>query len=255
MNVLESILKERLATRDTSAPLAVLKSFAAELPPPRDFTSALRSSHRISVIAEIKFRSPSSGVLRADDDVEFIAQSYANSGASALSILTERHSFGGSLRNLVRAKQTCGLPVLRKDFLYDEYDIWESRAHNADAILLIAKMLSTAQLHDLCEAAHEANLAVLLELHDEEDLRKADRISNVAWGVNHRNLETLDIDLSVSEHLFPLLPTGELRVAESGLAIADNLRLMHDRGADAVLIGTSLMKQADPGRALAKLLT
>lgn len=253
MSILTSILRQRLASRQKTLTLSELKSRCDDAPPARHFLGALQSPNRLSVIAEIKFCSPSEGQLRTGSDVEYIAESYARHGAAALSVLTEQHSFGGTLENLKRAKKSCALPVLRKDFLCDEYDIWESRVAEADAVLLIAKMLSSSQLAELCDLAKFAGLAVLVELHDEEDLDKAHGIAGVAWGVNHRNLDTLAVDLNVSERLFPVL-TG-VKVAESGLRTKLDFQSMRDLGADAVLIGTFLMKSPDPGLALAELLS
>ncbi len=253
MSILKDILKKRRATRDISIPLVELKSRARDIEPPRDFLRAL-TKDRLSVIAEIKFQSPSEGVLRKLNDVEAIAASYETAGASALSVLTELHSFGGALENIKRAKHLSSLPVLRKDFLFDEYDIWRSRQIGADAILLIAKMLEREQLLELRQLASDVNLEVLLELHDEDDLQKAEGLSGVAWGVNHRNLTTLQIDLDTSARLFPLLPPRELKVAESGLQSKSDLDQMHKRGANAVLIGSFMMKQPDPGKTLSELL-
>jgi len=252
MSILHDILRRRLDTRVCSSTSLELRARALERPLPRDFLASLQTPEQLSVIAEIKFRSPSEGQLRAGDDIEFIAASYGQNGACALSVLTEQHAFGGQLCNIQRAKRACDLPVLRKDFLYDEYDVWESSVGSADAILLIAKMLSRDQLVDLRGIAADAKLAVLLELHDEDDLRNAEGITNVAFGVNHRNLDTLAIDLNTSSKLFPLI--NGIKVAESGLRSHADAAQMHERGADAVLVGTSFMKHADPGQALAAFL-
>ncbi len=252
MSILLEILQKRLDTRVRSTSVSELRSQVLEMPQPRDFLASLQIPDQISVIAEIKFRSPSEGLLRAGDDVEYIAASYERNGASALSVLTEQHTFGGQLCNIQLAKRACNLPILRKDFLYDEYDVWESRTIGADAILLITKMLTREQLVDLRGFAVEAHLAVLLELHDEDDLRKAEGITNVAFGVNHRNLDTLKIDLDISSKLIPLI--AGIKVAESGLRSRADVLQMRERGADAVLVGTSFMKHADPGQALAAFL-
>lgn len=251
MSILQDILRKRLETRAQPLSLVELRSHALEMSQPRNFIHALDKDN-IAVIAEIKFRSPSEGLLRNGNDVEFIAESYARNGAAALSVLTEPHSFDGALENINRAKQACALPVLRKDFLYDEYDIWESRQSGADAILLIAKMLTHDQLHELRGLAEQASLSVLLELHNEDDLKKAEGITGVAFGVNHRNLETLTINLDISSRLFPLIKG--LKVAESGLRSHADLLLMQERGANAVLVGTSFMKHTDPGQAFAAFL-
>ncbi|MBL0060680.1 MAG: indole-3-glycerol-phosphate synthase [bacterium] len=252
MSILHDILRKRLDTRVCSSTTIELRARALEMPLPRDFLASLQIPDELSVIAEIKFRSPSEGVLRSSDNIEYLATSYERNGASALSVLTEQHAFGGQLINILRAKSSCKLPVLRKDFLYDEYDVWESRTSGADAILLIAKMLSREQLIELRGIAEQATLTILLELHDEDDLCKAEGITNVAFGVNHRNLDTLAIDLGISNKLFPLI--NGIKVAESGLRSRTDVVKMRERGADAVLVGTSFMKHADPGQALAAFL-
>ncbi len=249
MSILQNILRKRLDTRVLSATVGDLRSQAHDMPPTRNFLGALRAFDQLAIIAEIKFRSPSEGLLRSGDDVEFIARSYEHAGAHALSVLTEQHSFSGRIENIARAKGVCDLPILRKDFLFDEYDVLESRVQGADAVLLIAKMLTRDQLADLRGVAEEAHLAVLLELHDEDDLQKTEGITNVAFGVNHRNLDTLAIDLDRSRKLFPRI--NGIKVAESGLRSRSDAIEMRERGADAVLVGTSFMKHADPGAALA----
>jgi len=254
MSVLQEILDRRLATRDTKRPLSELRELAREQPAPRNFLGALKRSDQLSVIAEIKFRSPSEGELRSMRDVNELAAAYECAGANALSVLTEMHAFDGRLGYLADARNACNLPVLRKDFLWDEYDLAAARTAQADAVLLIAKMLSREQLGELRLMAGDYGLAVLLEVHDEEDLAKAEGLRDVAWGVNHRNLSTLQIELETSARLFPLLPSDEIKVAESGLRTREELTLMHTRGAQAVLIGTAFMKAPDPGQALAEFL-
>lgn len=250
MSVLLHILKRRLETRDTKRPLAELRELALEQEAPRDFRAALRLDHAVAVIAEIKFRSPSEGELRSGRDVGEIAAAYTRAGARALSVLTEVNAFDGKLGYVRLAKTASDLPVLRKDFLWDEYDVTATRAAGADALLLIAKMLSREQLSELCACADALGLGVLLELHDEDDLQKTEGLRGVAWGVNHRDLMTLDIDLQRSRDLFTLIPDGEIKVAESGLRTLRDLEEMRERGANAVLIGTAFMKAPDPGRAL-----
>jgi indole-3-glycerol phosphate synthase len=214
----------------------------------------LLRADRIAIIAEIKFKSPSAGVLRAEHDIERVAWSYSEHGADALSILTEPHEFAGDLSYIARAKAATPLPVLRKDFLFDPFHIDEALVAGADAILLIAAMLERSQLEELIGRASEHRLAILLELHDEDDLAKCAGLENVIWGVNHRNLSTLEIDLAVSSQLFPQLPTAALRVAESGIDSPQQLKEMRARGAHAALVGTSLMRAPDPGVSLANLL-
>lgn len=257
-NVLERIYAQRradVADLQTHADLQTIRARAADTRPTRSFAEALARVDRIAIIAEIKFRSPSQGLIRSKSDVEDIAWDYAANGADALSVLTEPHEFGGDVSFILRAKASCPLPVLRKDFIFDPYQIYESRAAGADAVLLIAAMLERSQLIDLSGLAREQQMAVLLEIHDASELATCRGIGDVIWGVNHRNLATLDIDLSLSETLFPLLPPGSQRVAESGIETAASLKAMHERGANAALIGTSLMKAVSPGAALAKLLS
>ena len=254
MSILFDILEKRLSARDETTPLTELRAAVNQCEAPRDFLGALRGARGPAVIAEIKFKSPSKGVLRNDRDVERIAKSYTTNGAAALSVITEERFFDGSFDLLARAKRASALPILRKDFLWDERDLLEARLHGADATLLIAKMLDRGRLLDLRFMAQELGLGVLLELHDENDLKTAQGISGVAWGVNHRNLDTLSIDLNVSARLFPLLPKVEIKVAESGIESRDQLSEMKSRGANAVLVGTSLMRADDPGKALRELL-
>lgn len=252
MNLLHAILDKRLKARVISRSTADLRAVCRDTPPARDFFGALSCTNLPAVIAEIKFCSPSAGILRADHDVEFVAHSYEKNGAAALSVLTEKGSFCGDLSYIDRAKSAAALPVLRKDFLWDEYDILESRAAGADAVLIIAKLLSEGQIENLCGLASEVGLSVLLELHDESDLVKSDKVTNVILGVNHRDLDTLEINLDLSARLFPLM--NGIKVAESGLRSREDLLLMRSRGADAVLIGTSFMCHSDPGAALARCL-
>ena len=242
--------RERLTEAQRRVPLAQVKARALDAPPPRPFATVLRQRDRISIIAEIKFRSPSVGILCPIHLVEEIAREYADGGADALSVLTEPDFFDGDLHYIERVKTATSLPVLRKDFLFDPYQIYESRAAGADAILLIAAMLERNALSDLASLACDLGLDVLLELHDISDIEKADGLSPALWGVNHRNLKTLTIDLNISAQLFPLLPDGAIRVAESGIESAEQLAAMRERGADAVLIGTSLMQRPSPGAAL-----
>jgi indole-3-glycerol phosphate synthase len=251
--VLEQILarcRERLADTKSRIPLSEIKACALAAPSPHRFATALRRRDRISIIAEIKFRSPSVGVLRPFQPVEELVREYEAGGANALSILTEPDFFGGNLSDVAQAKAVTSLPVLRKDFLFDPYQIYESRAAGADAILLIAATLERSALSDLSSLASDLGLDVLLELHNLSDLVNASGLHPAMWGVNHRNLKTLEIDLSVSAQLFPLLPSGAIRIAESGIESSVQLSAMRERGADGVLVGTSLMREPSPGAAL-----
>ena len=218
------------------------------------FKMALRGKVAPSVIAEIKFASPSQGVIRARNDVEAVAESYASAGAAALSVLTEEEHFGGHLSFIERAKTSSGLPVLRKDFLATPRDIAESSNAGADAVLLIARFLSRETLAEMISKTYELGLSALVEVHGEDDLQRTAGLPIEIIGVNHRNLETLCLDMGLSEQIAPLLPEGVTRVAESGLSTGRQLRKMAALGYDAVLIGTAFMGDNEPGEALARLI-
>jgi len=227
---------------------------------PRGWAAALRrkAANGTAVIAEIKKASPSKGLIRAEFDVDWLARRYAAGGAAALSVLTDEPYFHGSLRNLEIASEAVDLPCLRKDFMVDEYQIVEARAHRADAILLIAAALSSVELSRLARAAHDLSLDVLVEVHA---LCELDRVLDTlgqsgadAIGVNNRDLNTFEVRLETSLELIGRIPRNVLRVAESGIATLDEVARLRAAGFDAFLIGESLMRQADPGVALAGLL-
>jgi indole-3-glycerol phosphate synthase len=227
---------------------------------PRGWAAALRKQAAAgpAVIAEIKKASPSKGLIRADFDVEWLARRFHAGGAAALSVLTDEPFFQGSLRNLELASKAVRLPCLRKDFMVDEYQILEARAHRADAILLIAAALREAEMKRLAALAHEMNLDVLVEVHTGEELdRVLDALGETgadAIGVNNRDLKSFEVRLETSLALIGRIPAGVVRVAESGIATAEDLARLRAAGFDAFLIGESLMRQADPGAALAGLL-
>lgn len=231
----------------------------AELHEPRGWAAALqrRSAAGPAIVAEIKRASPSKGVIRADLDVPWIAERYQSGGAAALSVLTDQPYFDGSLRNLELASQAVVLPCLRKDFMVDEYQIVEARAHRADAILLIAAALTDAEMKRFSRAAHRLTLDVLVEVHTARELDRA--LSAVddgidAIGVNNRDLKTFEVRLETSLALIERIPISVVRVAESGIAAGDDLARLRNAGFDAFLIGESLMREPDPGSALAALL-
>ncbi|MBU1707950.1 indole-3-glycerol phosphate synthase TrpC [bacterium] len=258
MSILDYIFaasRVRLKARKHEVPLEELKQHCHDLPPTRGFAEVLRRTDRLAFIAEIKPKSPSAGILKANLSVEDIARDYEAVGADALSILTEPDYFGGSLDNLRKAKNVVRLPLLRKDFIFDVYQLFEGRAAGADAILLIAAMLSPEQVAELCALARELSLDVLLEFHSEEELNRLPTTEPVICGVNHRNLRTMKIDLSISEQLFPCFPNGFVKVAESGISTAEDLIRVRKSGADAVLVGTHLMKAQQPGKALRELVS
>lgn len=255
---LERILKTTRATvaeRSNRVSLSELERMAS-LHVPRGFARALRarSSQAPAVIAELKKASPSKGLIREDFHVPVLAASLKAGGATALSVLTDEAFFQGSLRNLEVASASTGLPCLRKDFIVDEYQIVEARAHGADAILLIAAALSDSDLARFTNFAHRIGLDVLCEVHTDEELTRVLDLSCDAYGVNNRNLSTFDVSLETSLRLIERLPAGAVRVAESGINTAADLELLRSVGFDAFLIGESLMRQADPGAALRALL-
>jgi indole-3-glycerol phosphate synthase len=223
---------------------------------PRGFARELRqkAASGPAVIAELKKASPSKGLIRPEFDVASLAAMVADGGAAALSVLTEEHFFQGSLRNLEVASQVCDLPCLRKDFLVDEFQLLEARAHRADAILLIAAALNDQELRDLTAKAHALDLDVLCEVHTREELDRVLDLDCEAVGVNNRDLGTFAVRLQVSLDLAPRLPAGAVHVSESGIETAEDLNRLRAAGFHAFLIGESLMRQQDPGKALQNLL-
>lgn len=246
--------RAEVAARKTSSLEAELRERLAESETPRPFLAGLKSSQVPVVIAEIKFRSPSKGMLRAESDVERVAEGYHRGGAAALSVLVDAAHFGGELAFLGRARQACPLPLLAKGFFVDPLELLEVRAAGADAALLIAKALTQSELAAMLEMARSLGLATLTELHDDEDLAKVQGLPFDLVGVNHRNLETLRMAPERSAALAPRLPVARGCVAESGLRTGEDLWRMAALGYDAVLIGTHFMSRPDPGAELAKLL-
>ena len=219
----------------------------------RGFREALRSSAPPRVVAEIKRRSPSGGEIRSDFDPVACAKAYRDSGAAAISVLTDEHDFGGHLRHLEQVRRTVSLPLLRKEFIVDAYQVDEARAFGADAVLLIVAACSAQELRDLREHAVERGLDVLVEVHDASQLETALRCGADLIGINNRDLRTLETDLSVTERLAPEVPPEVVCVAESGIACAADLDRLGQAGAHAFLIGETLMRQPDPGKALLEL--
>jgi indole-3-glycerol phosphate synthase len=256
--ILEST-RNAVATARARVSPAELETHAAAHHP-RGWAAALRrqSAQGPAVIAEIKKASPSRGLIRADFDVEWIARRYEAGGAAALSVLTDEPFFQGSLRNLELASAAVPLPCLRKDFMVDDYQIVEARAHRADAILLIAAALTNDEMKRFAHCAHGTGLDVLVEVHTGEELdRVLDALGEAgadAIGVNNRDLKTFDVRLERSLELVERIPPGVVRVAESGITAPEDIVRLRAAGFDAFLIGESLMRQADPGAALKGLL-
>lgn len=245
-----------LTAAQRRVPLAELHARVADCPPVRGFRQALEKAHDCggtAVIAEVKKGSPSKGVIREDFDPLAIARVYRDHGAACLSVLTDEHFFLGSLDYLTAIRSVVDIPLLRKDFIFDAYQIWEARAAGADAILLIAAMLDLATLRELMTVAESLTLDVLLEVHDESELETALTTGCSLIGINNRDLRTFVTDLGTTERLCSLLPPDRFAVAESGITSrADVLRLQH-AGARAFLVGESLMREADIGKKLLEL--
>lgn len=256
------MLTDRLATivqakrREVSALRgreADLRAEAEAAEPPRAFTAALRVPSEVRLLAEIKRRSPSAGLIRADVDAAEIAREYVAGGAAALSVLTDEEFFGGSLEALRGVRRVVGLPLLRKDFMIDPVQVWESRAAGADAVLLIVRILEDGLLSELHTLAREVGLAVLVEIHDERELERALRIDADLIGINNRDLSTFHTDLALSLGLSATIDPRVTLVAESGIRTPEDVQRLGACGVDAILVGESLMRQPDLRAAAAAL--
>jgi indole-3-glycerol phosphate synthase len=234
-------------------PLIMLKEALRTRPPLRDFAAAL-SGPSLRVIAEMKRASPSHGMLRQDYHCREIAQSYEANGAAALSVLTEEDFFRGSLTDLIDARDAVGLPVLRKDFIIEPYQIYESAAAGADAALLIVAVLDDEELGVMLELSRTLSIAALVEVHTEDELVRAVKAGAQIIGVNNRNLKNLSVDLETSVMLRSKIPAGVMTVSESGIKTPADVRRLSDAGYNAVLIGERFLTGPDPGRELAQLL-
>jgi len=247
---------EELEARKRSFPLKELQKVALEQPPPHDFASALHGQH-IQLIAEVKKASPSRGVICSDFNPAEIAQTYASSGASAISVLTEARYFQGSLNHLRDIKEALGngrLPLLRKDFIHDPYQVYESRAYGADSLLLIVAILSLEKLEELLSLSHQLNMNCLVEIHSENELEIALSSRARIIGINNRNLNTFSVDLTATQRLRPLIPSNKIVVSESGIKNRSDMEKMEEWGVDAVLIGDALMSAPDIAAKMKELL-
>ena len=222
---------------------------------PRDVKPYLTATKEepIRIIAEVKKASPSKGIIREDFDPLAIAQEYSKNGANAISVLTEPHFFKGDLEYLTGIRRYVDTPLLRKDFIVDKYQIVEALAYGADFILLIAKALTKKELQELYDYALHLGLEVLVEIHDKEDLKKAMACGAHIIGINHRNLETFEMDMNLCHELIPMIPNGKIIVAESGVSDQAIIKELSEAGADAFLIGEHFMRQDDIGAEVKKL--
>ena len=219
---------------------------------PKDFLGALRGPH-LAVIAEMKQRTPSMGVLREEYRPSDIAHAYTEGGAAAISVLTHMAGFGGRADHVRMVRAATNLPILRKDFVTDPYEVAEARACGADAVLLIVAALERSQLEDLLAVSRSRGLAALVEVHDEDETVAALEAGAKAVGVNHRNLRDFSVDLGLTDRLRPLVPKEVVFVAESGIQGPENARRMREAGADAILVGELLMRSDDPASRIREL--
>lgn len=258
-DILEKILsvkRDEIAAASNLKPLKDLRAAAEQMSATRDFVGAMwKKIDRGSpaVIAEVKKASPSKGVLRADFDPAAIAATYARHGAACLSVLTDMQFFQGHPAFLAQAREASGLPVLRKDFLIDPYQVYEARTLGADCILLIVAALSDAQLAELESVAMSLGMAVLVEVHDATELTRALRLATPLIGINNRNLRTFETRLETTLDLLANIPSGRLVITESGVLKAADVSRMRAAGVNAFLVGEAFMRATDPGLELAHL--
>ncbi len=262
-DILNKILETKraeLAVEQAKTPLAAMQILAENAPKardfaPRDFIGAICAkiaAGKAAVITEIKKASPSKGIIRADFKPAEIAKSYEQGGAVCLSVLTDAQYFQGSTDYLKQARAACNLPVLRKDFMIDAYQVYEARAMGADCILLIAAAIDLAKMRELESIAHKLGMAVLVEVHNGEELDLALQLETPLLGINNRNLRTFDVTLDTTLELLPRIPQGKIVVTESGIFTSDDVKLMRNNNVHTFLVGEAFMRQDDPGAELAK---
>ena len=257
MSILDEIVRHKrgeIAARKTAMPRGALVTRAAMLPAPRDFERALApAAGRARLIAEVKRASPSRGILKADLDPVALAATYARQGADAISVLTDAKYFGGSLDDLAAVRAAVEVPLLRKDFTLDDYQLWEARAAGADAVLLIVAILEPSALAELAAAAKGLGLAALVECHTAAELDVALTLGARLIGINNRDLATFETRLDTTLSLLPQIPPGPIVVSESGFFTGDDVRRVVDAGAHAVLVGEGLVKASDVGAKIREL--
>ena len=256
LNRIVAVKRDELAAASKIWPLELVRADAESRVLTRDFIGALQgkiAAGKAAVIAEIKKASPSKGVLRADFQPADIAQSYAQHGAACLSVLTDRQFFQGSVDYLKQARASCALPVLRKDFLIDPYQVYESRVMGADCVLLIAACLDDMLMAELEAVALGLDMAVLVEVHDASELERACRLKTKLIGINNRNLHSFEVSLDTTLSLLPQMPKDRLLITESGILSRADVQRMREAGVNGFLVGEAFMRADDPGAELAAL--
>ncbi|HEX2260931.1 MAG TPA: indole-3-glycerol phosphate synthase TrpC [Candidatus Binatia bacterium] len=246
-------VKAQVEERQRKMPASVLRERPLFHTPTRDFAGSLTGSSR-RIIAEVKRASPSKGLIRDNCEPVEVAKDYAGHGASAISVLTEERFFQGSLSYLEQIRGTVALPLLRKDFIIDPYQLTEARSYGADAVLFIAALLEPSRLRELREQATALSLDMLVEVHTEEELNAAIKAGAQLVGINNRDLRTFEVSLATTERLAPLIPTGMVAVCESGIDTVEQIRRVEELGIHVFLIGEALMRAAQPGKKLKELL-
>jgi len=245
-----------IAAAKAKKPLGRTRAEAESASPPRDFVGSLRAkieTNLSAVIAEIKKASPSKGVLREDFNPAGIARSYAEHGAACLSVLTDQEFFSGDDEYLRQARAACTLPVLRKDFTLDAYQVYQARAIGSDCLLLIVALLDLARMKELETLAHSLGMAVLVEAHDARELEFALQLKTPLVGINNRDLRTFETNLDTTLRLIKLIPEGRIAVTESGIVEAESVQLLRENGVQCFLVGEVLMRAVDPGAELARI--